>query len=412
MNADVDLATDLYLAGYPLVVSLRTFQRLAARNGVNRLAMQTSLSGPRHRTVVAPNQDTLYSMAVLDLRAGPLLLTHPPVPDRYFSLQFLDMWTESFAYIGTRATGGRGGRWLIAGPGWRGEPPADADLISSPTDQLFIIGRYLVDGDADVKCVLDIGAAVELAPWSPDQTAPPPPGIPAGRPQEVPADASFFDELGVALQTNPATSLAQFELFETGSRLGVGPGRTPTATGDAVDLAVLERGAAIGNERIAAPRAKGVGAGPWGVDLVTGRYGERWLHRAQVARLGWGANVPEESLYAVARQDSEGWLLDGSHRYLVRTEERVPPVDAFWSLTVYGPDMFFVEHPAGRYAITCPAGIGASIVLSHDEPELAGAMDWLPVPTGPFVLMLRLYLPRPEAIDGTYRFPDIELIGP
>jgi hypothetical protein len=412
MITDVELAADLYVAGYPLVVSTRTFQRLAARNGLNRFAMQTELSGPRHRTIVAPNQDTLYSMAVLDLRDGPLLLTHPPLPDRYFSLQFLDMWTESFHYIGTRATGGRGGRWLIAGPGWAGTPPPDAELVRSSTAQLFVLGRYLVDGAADVDAVLAIGRDVDVTPWSSQPAATRDPGRAPGRAQEVPTDAAFFDELGEALAVNPPTSQAQRALFAGGERLGVGPLLRPTRSADAATIGVLDRGAAAGAARIAGQRAKS--AGPWGVDLVTGRYGERLLLRAQVARLGWGANVPEESLYALARQDSNGWLLHGSNRYVVPLAARVPPVDAFWSLTAYGPDMFFAEHPAGRYAITrrAEARDDTRIVVAHTAPDDVPAAEWLPVPSGPFVLMLRLYLPRPEAIDGTYRFPEIELIAP
>jgi hypothetical protein len=137
---DVELATRAYVAGYPLVVSVRTLQRLGGLVGVNRLFWQTDLAGPQSRTIVAPNRDTLYSIAVLDLRAEPMVLTLPEVTDRYFTYQFLDAWTESFAYVGTRATGGRAGTWVITPPGWDGELPAGADRIEATTPQVFCSG--------------------------------------------------------------------------------------------------------------------------------------------------------------------------------------------------------------------------------------------------------------------------------
>jgi hypothetical protein len=137
---DTELATHTYVAGYPLVVSVRTLQRLGGLVGVNRLFWQNALAGPQSRTIVAPNRDTLYSIAVLDLRAEPMVLTLPEVTDRYFTYQFLDAWTESFAYVGTRATGGRAGTWVITPPGWDGEVPAGADRIEATTPQVFCSG--------------------------------------------------------------------------------------------------------------------------------------------------------------------------------------------------------------------------------------------------------------------------------
>ena len=190
------------MAGSPLVVSVRTLQRLGGLVGVNKLFWQNALSGPTSRVVVAPNRDTLYSIAVLDLRSEPMALTLPAVTDRYSTYQLLDAWTESFAYIGTRATGGRAGTWVITPPGWEGDLPAGAERLESPTPQVFLLGRFLVDDDADIANVTAISTRTELQPLSEltgSMPGPPPPplGEPAGTAQDLPTDATFFDELGV-----------------------------------------------------------------------------------------------------------------------------------------------------------------------------------------------------------------------
>ena len=430
---DVELAAEAYVAGYPLVVSMRTLQRLGGLLGVNHLFWQPALSGPDSRTVVAPNRDTLYSIAVLDLRSEPVALTVPEITDRYFTYQFLDTWTESFAYVGTRATGGEAGTWLVAPPGWEGEAPPGVEVLRSDTPLVFLLGRFLVDDDADAAEVAAISREVSLQPLSAltgdDAPAPPPPlGQPAGTPQAIPTDASFFDELGDALSINPPPSPAQDALFAALDARGLGPGSDGSASSSAPPgppavRATLDEAAAQGDARIragVADRADLVGG--WSGNREVGRYGDDLDLRALVARIGWGANVPEEALYPVARVDADGDPLDGSSTYRIRFEPgELPPVEAFWSLSVYGPDMFFVPHPTGRYSIgdrTPDLALGPDgsleIVLSATEPDASGGapVNWLPVPEGGFVLMLRLYLPGPELLAGEWDYPSIERTGP
>jgi hypothetical protein len=409
---DTELAAEAYVAGYPPVVSVRTMQRLGGLLGVNNLFWQNALAGPQSRTIVAPNRDTLYSIAILDLRGEPMVLTLPEVTDRYYSYQFLDAWTESFAYVGTRATGGRAGTWVITPPGWTGDLPEGAEQIASPTPQVFLLGRFLVDDDADVANVTAISRESSLQPLSartgaPAAPAPPPLGQPAGTPQDIPTDATFYDELADALAINPPTTPAQRELFAQAEAL-------------AGQRAILDDGAAQGDARIDEITTSGPGGGKadggWSVNLDIGTYGDHFLTRALVARVGWGANVAEEAVYPIARVDADGEPLDGSGGATYRISfpaGQMPPVDAFWSLSVYGEDMFFAEHPSGRYTIgdrTPGLVLGddgsLDIVLSHDEP--ADATNWLPVPDAPFVLILRLYLPGPPVLDGTYDYPSID----
>jgi hypothetical protein len=433
---DVELATRTYVAGYPLVVSVRTLQRLGGLVGVNRLFWQNDLAGPQSRTIVAPNRDTLYSIAVLDLRAEPMVLTLPDVTDRYFTYQFLDAWTESFAYVGTRATRGRAGTWVITPPGWDGELPTGADRIEATTPQVFLLGRFLVDDQADIANVTAISQQASLRPLStligaPAAPPPPPLGEPLGTPQDIPADAGFFDELGDALAVNPPTTAAQRELFARAEALGIGPRAHPTdATrstdgerGGADEAGALDEGAATGYEQIVdEATALGRTANGWSANLHIGRYGDDMLLRAAVARVGWGANIAAEAVYPVARVDAAGDGLDGRTTYRITFPAgELPPVEAFWSLSVYGEDMFFAEHPSGRYTIgdrtpglTFGDDGSLEIVLSHDEPPTVAdgrPVNWLPVPEGRFVLMLRLYLPGDAVLDGDYRYPPIRPIA-
>jgi hypothetical protein len=417
-NDPTALATDAYVWGYPLVVSARTFNKLGRLVGVNHLYNQPQLSGLTTRIIVAPNQDTLYSIATVDLRHGPMVLTVPDVTDRYWTYQMLDSWTNAFAYIGTRATGGKGGTFVITPPGWKGTLPAGAKQISSPTDQMFVLGRFLVSGRQDIPNVEAITRHITFAPL--DASAPPPPALPAptGSPQQVAsAGIRFFDELGDALAVNPPTTDAERQFLATLAPLGIGPGRHPsTEVRDPAIRTALTQAIPRGEIQIKqyAARNKHLVNG-WQVDASGGRYGQNYLHRAAVAKVGWGANVPEEAVYPRSIVDGDGRSYDGSTtRYRIHfVAGQLPPVDAFWSLTLYGPDGFFTANPIARYAIgdrtpglTKNADGSLDLIVQHDAP--AGKTgNWLPAPAGPFTLMLRLYLPKPSVLDGTWRPPAV-----
>jgi hypothetical protein len=269
---------------------------------------------------------------------------------------------------------------------------------------------------ANVQAIRDEASMVPLSEVTGDVVVPPPPplGEPAGPAQEIPADASFFAELATALAVNPPTTPYQESLFAEAEARFALDGPSPDAA------AVLEAGAVAGAERIAAQvaeRAEAVGG--WGVNLDVGTYGDDLDLRAFVARVGWGANVAEEAVYPVARVDADGTALDGSggRSYEITFGAgELPPLEdlGFWSLSAYGADMFFAPHASGRYTVGdrtpgLPVADDGSLTLtvSHEEPA-DGADGWLPVPDGPFVLMLRLYLPAAEVLDGTWAPPPIE----
>jgi hypothetical protein len=426
-ESDAQLAADAYVLGYPLVVSERTLQSLAERVPENHLSFQPALSNVSSRTIVAPNADTLYAVAPLDLRSEPYVLTLPAIHSRYYSFQLLSAYSDSFAYVGTRATGGRAGRWAITPPGWRGQLPNGITRLAAPTPQLLLLGRFAVTGEADIARVHTVARHILLEPLSTitgTRPAPAPPqfGRPAGTPQSVAAAGiRFFDELGDALAINPPTDAGERHTLQRFANLGVGAGRHPsTQVRDPRLRAALTEGVRLGSERIAvAAAASGGSIDGWDVNLHLGAYGHNALLRAAVAETGWGANVPEEAVYAHAERDASGAPLNGADGYRLHfAPNDLPPIKAFWSITMYGTDLFFVANPINRYAIgddTAGLRYGSDgsldLYVQHDPPP-GHVSNWLPAPTGPFVLIMRLYLPELSVLEGRYRYPPIEQTQP
>jgi len=415
------LASDAYVWGSPLVVSMRTVQTFARLIGVNRLYPQQQLTDPQTRLIVAPNVDTLYSVAVLDLRDGPVVLSVPEIHDRYYTYQFLDMYTESFAYVGTRATGGVAGSWVIAAPGWSGTGPTGAQVIHASTPLVFLLGRFLVSGASDLPAARGVMARVRLEPLVPHAQASAPSGSalgePPGTPQNVAAAGpSFFDELGDALAVNPPSSPADRAALARFQAIGVGPVHHPAGAATPSGRATLAQGVTDGAARVEGADASSVHeVNGWETRRQLGHYGDDFLLRAVVARSVWGANVPDEAVYLRSQRDARGGPYSGTHAYALHfAAGELPPAAAFWSLTVYGPDMFLVENPAGRYAIgdRTPAlrtnsDGSLDLYLQHSAPP-GHETNWLPVPAGGFTLIMRIYLPERTVLDGTYRLPAVQ----
>jgi hypothetical protein len=413
------LAEQAFVWGYPLVVSQRTMQSIGALVGVNALLNQAKLTNASTRIIVSPNQDTLYSVAVLDLRAEPMVLEVPDVLDRYWTYQLLDAWTSSFHYLGTRATSGLGGRFAITAPGWEGALPDGVERIESPTSQAFLLGRFLVDGPDDVANVAAIDRTLtplSVLAGSPAPEPPPPLGAAPGRPVDTGLDgAAFFDELSAALAVNAPAREADARALASFAPLGIGPGSSPSqgpyadalAEGAALALATLEADglarAKVENGWVRYPEIGADSSDP--------------LLRAVIARIAWGANVPEESIYALSDGDASGTLYDGGTPRVLRFEAgALPPVDpthGFWSVTLYGPDRFFVENELDRYAIgdRTPGLVygddGSLELVIASEPPAEGVSNWLPAPAGPYSLMLRAYLPDVSAVASGIPMPEV-----
>lgn len=373
--------------------------------------------------VVTPNSDTLYTNAWLDLSRGPQVITVPDTQDRYYVLGFLDFWTNPFAHVGRRTTGTAAGSFVVAGPGWRGEPPPGASLLRAPTDHVWIIGRIMVEGPEDLPAVHAVQDGFRIEPldaWHSGARRPAGDVLDTGLDPKAPADAAHFRRVvDRALRDNPPPA-GERALLADFARLGLDGGLAPGIARwpDAVALPAIERALATAFALLDAPDADdGPRAGGWSAPPAIGAdFGHDWLLRARVARRYIGALTGAEASYPMAHHDAEGRPLTGAHRYRLRfAPQAEPPVDAFWSLTMYDArDCMLVPNALDRHRIgdrsrglVRDADGGLTILLQQAPPGAGLEPNWLPAPAGPFYLCLRLYQPRAAFLEGRWRPPDI-----
>jgi len=429
------LAAEAFIYGFPLVFDLQEVERFT-RQGLGALAPAplnvfshaTSLAGPKD-TFVSINNDTLYSIANVDTSGGPVRMDVPDADGRYYVMQFVDAWTNNFAYVGRRATGTAAASHLLVPPAWDGEEPDDATVIRCPTAVVSIVGRWAVDGEDDLPIVRALQRDLKLTP-SGDGA-----GLPTPDPN-VPDEVEFFERLRVWAQAFPpaARDRDYQQRFEP---LGLLAQQSPY-TDPASDLvAALKAGLAAGREHMeqalesgSSPQQNGwnltyhvfdynldffeVGAldeDRWKLPADPGRY----LVRALSARGGLWGNHGYEAAYAMVYVDGDGQPLDGRLGYELRFTTP-PPCGAFWSVTMYDtPDFYLVENPIGRYSIgDRTPGLhyaedgSLTIVIQRDEPsEPERRANWLPAPAGTFRPILRMYEPDSAVFDGSYELPPI-----
>ncbi len=438
------IGRDAYIYGYAPVA----FDGVVARFPADARVNVRYIANAGTRTIVRPNVDTLYTIAVLSLGSDPVIVETPPTGARYFSLQLIDAYTNVFGYIGSRATGTGGGVFAIAGPGWNETASplnrsVDA-VFRSPTPRVWVLGRTRIDGPDELAAVRSIQDAVRFQRNSRVGTTTylrcvdsvlggqgggpgclPLPAGSGGTPATLPTPtAGFFRDLGRVLRSQPPLA-ADAPIVARMRRYGIGPGLDPAQTQRAAVLALLVRGAIAGEAAIAARLAEERAASiadrnGWILFDTVGEYGTDYLLRAVIARFGIGANAPAEAIYPAAVTDSDGGALSGAGgaAYRIRfAGGAVPPtVDGFWSITLYGPDGYLVGNAPGRFSIgsSTPGLVTGKdgtldIWVSATQPsaERGGAANWLPAPAGPFSLILRIYRPAVPVRDGTWPYPRI-----
>jgi hypothetical protein len=422
-----------YAFAYPLVLLDLTRRSTLARQamlgvGVNQFVHQRAFPDEHARLVIRPNADTFYSTAWLDLSAEPLLLHAPDTHDRYYVIQVLDAWTETTALPGKRSRGTQEGWFAIVGPGWRGALPAEVQRIDVPTNTAWLLGRTQVNGSADNDTVHAIQNGFALMPLHlyPDGgTAPDakPPGAPNMLSADPPPNqvkrmtaTQFFGAVASLLPQNPPHAQDSPMMKEL-ERIGVAPGKPfdPESLGSE-GRAALEQGvatAAAALQGAAAPVSLAATHGWSGFGTSVGRYGTHYDARANVAAQGLGALPPEEAVYFSCCQRSAA-ALDGAHAYTLHfAKGQLPPVRAFWSLTLYGEDGYFIANPIHRFAIgdrdalKFNADGSLDIYIQHDAPGAERDSNWLPAPEGAFNLTLRLYWPREQVASGHWVPPAI-----
>jgi hypothetical protein len=375
---------------------------------VNSFAHRRILSDHRHRLVTTPNHDTLYSSAVIDLSLGPVTLQVPAFGERYHSLAFMDSYTNNFAYVGSRATGGEGGSYVIAGPGRHIEAPAGARILRAPGNHISILARILVDGAADYAMVHRLQDRLALSGPAPVRSD-------LVRPLTGDGE-NFVTVVNRVLHDDPPPD-ADAPLLKELAVAGLG--------GGVIALSSEQRQwwrkdfARVRSELIAASKEIGSSIFGWQYSQSSvGNFGTDYRTRAVIAIQGMAANIPAESVYALALTDADGRSLAERHRYRLRLLPGAPPADGFWSLSIYevmaDGGMYFSDNALHRYAVGSLSPDlhrnedGSLDILIQKEPPQDFTANWLPAPEGKFALMMRAYLPRPDMLDGRFRYPGIE----
>jgi len=431
----VALAADAFIYGFPLIFDLQEVERFA-REGIgavpatpfNQFGHASALAGPETK-FVSVNNDTVYSIANVDTSGGPVRMDVPDTAGRYYVLQFVDAWTDNFAYVGHRATGTAARSFLLVPPGWDGDAPDDLTPIRFPTAVATIVGRWAVGGEADMPAVRELQSRLALTPTKPGTRIP-------TADRAVREELRFFEQLRAWMRAFPPPERDRVyqQRFEP---LGLLASESPYRDPDVGLAKALRDGLAAGTERLETALTQATSPKQNGWDLTYHIFDynldffeigalddprwkladgpERYLLRAGAARGGLWGNHGYEAAYAMVYVDADGQPLDGERRYELRFATP-PPCRAFWSVTMYDtPDFYLVENPIARYSIgdrtpglhTAQDG-SLTIALQRDEPsDPARRANWLPPPAGTFRPLLRVYEPEDAIFDGTYELPPI-----
>ncbi len=432
------IAKEAYIYGYPLVDNYRINYDYFFKPGTPEYkgAPNTLINVPRVYTpadtaIQTPNSDTPYSFLGADLRAEPLVLTVPEIPkDRYYSIQFIDAYTYNFAYVGSRATGNGAGNFLLAGPNWKGEKPLGIkEVIQSETEMNILLYRTQLFDPADIDNVKKIQSEYKVQPLSEflGQPAPASPSkidymVPC-TPEEEKKSLKQFEVLNFVLQFCP-TVPSEVAMMERFAKIDIGAGKTfdarkfspevQKAIGEGVGDAWLEFESLV---KLSFDTGKVTSGQVFGTrEFLNGNY----LYRMAAAVLGIYGNSEAEAMYPVFRTDAEGKPLTGANRYTIRfADGGLPPVHAFWSATMYAlPQSLLVANPIDRYLINSPmlpdlkkdADGSITLYVQSESPGKELESNWLPAPSGPFAVYMRLYWPKETAMDGSWSPPKAEIV--
>jgi hypothetical protein len=416
---DFLLATDAYIFGYPLVtmemtrrVITNVAEPVGTRAPMGQIIKLRHYPDASFRDVTAPNADTLYTTAFFDVGQEPWVFSIPDMKGRYFLMPMLDGWTNVFEVPGKRTTGTGAQTYAITGPGWKGSLPAGVKEYKSPTNIVWLLGRiYCTGTPEDYAAVHKLQDECKLVPLSS-----------YGKPYTPPAgkvDSSIDMKMSVRDQVNRMDAVSYFtllcELMKSNppaaadapylarfARIGIVPGQSFDASKLKADF--VKRVPEVGFDRImlqfkinkAIKDENG-----WAFTTKTGIYGTDYLMRALITAIGLGANRPQDAVYPTSKADAEGRKYNGANKYVMRLPKgHLPPVEGFWSLTMYDGQYFFVNNPLNRYSIsprqnlkTNPDG-STDIYIQKDSPGKDKESNWLPAPPDDFILMLRMYCRR------------------
>ena len=441
----VDIATDAYVYGYSLVTTDVTRIQMSNvdKAGMLGAPLNQFANVPRYppadyRGVSAPNADTLYSLAWIDVKE-PQVFSHPDMGKRYFLFPMIDLWMTIFNSPGSRTSGQKAGNFLLTGPGWKGEVPKGMTHIPVATRYMVILGRTYADGtEADYKAANALQAQYKITPLSAwgkpfTPTAPPVdanPGVSmTDKPQAVilaMGTEGYFNWMSKRMCADSPAYAADAPALAKFAKIGFEPCK-PFELGklDAATQAALKDLPQEALKKINASREASMGqmVNGWSITKGLGVYGTDYMKRAVVAAFGWPANLQEDAVYPYTLVDAQGQTLNGANKYtLTWAKGSAPPVNAFWSITMYMIDQgwWFVPNPLNKFTVSPrnklkpnPDG-SITLYFQHESPGKDKEANWLPAPKGDFIPMLRMYWPKdkpPSILDGSWTPPAVQKLN-
>ncbi|MBZ9656694.1 DUF1254 domain-containing protein [Phyllobacterium lublinensis] len=432
------IGIDAYVYFYPLVtmdVTRKQATNIEAGKVIGRGPANAFTNVPEFptadmRDVVRVNFDTLYSVAWLDMTKEPMIVSVPDTNGRFYLLPMLDMWSDVFASPGWRTTGTAKADFALVPPNWGdGKLPEGTQRIDAPTPYVWIIGRTKTDGPPDYDAVHQIQAGYKVTPLSQWGKTPEPvkvtidPAVDMKTPPKITVDSmtagDFFARAAEILKANPP-HLTDQPIIAQMQRIGITPGQSfDISKVDPVVAKALETTPAEARKLMewkVATLARV--ANNWSMNTDTmGVYGNYYLKRAIVSQVGLGANLPDDAIYPLNLGDDKGNPLDGTNNYHIHFDkESLPPVKAFWSITLYDPEGFQVGNSLNRFAVSSwmpfeyNADGSLDIYFQNKSPGKDKEANWLPAPAGPFNLTMRLYGPETQALTGKWNPPPVTMV--
>ena len=430
VNAELKrLAAEVYVFAFPLVLSDAT--RAVETAGLPPDTFRHTRTLPDAKTAKPnPNADFLYSQAWLDLSDGPMILSVPDTKGRYYLVAILDAWTNVAGSLGKRTTGTEKGEFAIVGPTWKGRLPGGVSEVRLPTDLAWLFTRVQTNGGADLNAAARIQNDLTLRPLSKAAKRGPKSSVPRAAPaaevdtktpprdQVAAMDApTFYTRLAMLLAENPPVP-DDPTMREKMTKLGITPGKAFDMTKlDALSARSIEEGAKSAIEAIATSAKSGSGGeirNGWTFDTALGRWGTDYGKRAVAAYTGIGLNAPEDAIFMATDVDADGHRLEGADRYEMHFDSKtMPPVDGFWSLSLYDDQGHFVANPLNRYNVDSFSHLAANadgsidIFIQNAAPAADMSANWLPAPKGRFNVILRLYWPKAEVVERRWVPPGL-----
>lgn len=431
-----DIATEAYIYGYPLItmeitkqVMTNTVEPQGTMAPMGQFRNMESYPDASFKQVTAPNADTLYSTAWLDLSKEPYVLHVPDEDGRFYLMPMLSAWTEVFADPGTRTTGTKAADYAITGPDWKGTLPDGVKEIKSPTNMVWVLGRTYCSGTPeDYKAVHAIQAQYSLIPLSSfGKSYTPPKGrvnpqIDMNTPVREQVHKlnvpTYFNMLAKLMKENPPAA-EDAPIVAKMEKIGIVAGQefdikklSPSVISVLAKAPLMALNKLVEHEKNAGSEVNG-----WLFSTETGHYGTDYTQRAFVAAIGLGANLPQDAIYPATHVDNEGKPLNGQNRYVIHFDKgQTPPVKGFWSLTMYNDQYFFVANPLNRYTLSPRNQLqynqdgSLDLYIQSQSPGKDKESNWLPAPAGGFILMFRFYWPEDSIINGSWKIPAVKRV--